>query len=338
MKEKKSLAGDYLLVEQSLNSQMVQFMAGLASVPELLNKKYDQAIIIGMGGSRLPADILLNLFIDKFKTPIMVISDYSLPDQLLNSRTSVIALSYSGQTEEVLTAVDQANRAGAAIYTISSGGQLAKTPNAVNIVFSTSDNSSGQPRYGTGSMVGALLGLLITINIIDVTFKEIKDSLILISHGLPALKKQIQALAKQCQNKIPILIAAEHLTGIVNLWQNQIQETAKNLAWQAIVPDLNHHLLEGLLWPKNNRQNLHFIILQSQLYNQRNQKRIKITEEVIKKQNLICSIIKVNGASKLAQVLSLLMVGGQLALKLAEANKVNPLTVPWVDYFKQHLK
>lgn len=328
---------DYSLVEQSLNNQLIQVLSGLAVVPEVNIKKYERLIIAGMGGSRLPADILINCFSEKLLVPVMIVSDYNVPEKLLDSKTVVIALSYSGETEEVLSVISQANNHNIDVYTISAGGKLAKAKAIKNIIFPTADNSSQQPRYGVGYMLGALLGLMQSLQLVELTLKEIKNSLAIANKDVNKLKTQLLKTTSDLAKKIPVLISAEHLAGLTLLMQNQIHETAKHFSCQFVVPNLNHHLLEGLANPKNNLKNFYFIFFNSDLYHQRNQQRIKLTSQIIKKQGFDGKIIQLTKNNKLTQVLTLLVVAGNLALTLAKNNKVDPKIVPWVDYFKKSL-
>ena len=329
---------DYSLIEVSLNNQLKQFLSGFGSVPEVEARQYRNVVIVGMGGSRLPAEILINTFADRLLMPITLVSDYSIASALLTKETLVIAISYSGGTEEVLSAARQASLSSGDLYTISSGGDLAKVKAKANIIFSTDDNPSRQPRYGVGYMFGGLLGLFQSLKIIDLSLKEMKDSLVEAEKEAKLLKKQFTKIIEVAKNKVPVFIAAEHLAGLLPMMQNQIHETAKNFACQFSLPNLNHHLLEGLANPKSMMNKFYFIVFDSSLYFQRNSLRAKLTAQIIKKQSLNQQIIKINGSNKLTQTLSLLSVCGETSLGLSKYNKVDPAIVPWVDYFKKKME
>lgn len=328
---------DYSLVEDSLNNQLKQILVGIGSVPEIKTNNYKQIIIVGMGGSRLPAEILYSALAERLLLPITIVSDYSIPKGMLTKETAVIAVSYSGNTEEVLSVAKVVSDGLTDLYTISAGGELATIKARANIVFSTENNSSGQPRYGTGYMVGVLLGLLQSIGGLNVNLKEIKDSLAEAEKLAKPFKKNIAKISDNLKNKIPVFVAAEHLSGLLPLMQNQIHETAKNFACHFCLPNLNHHLLEGLANPKLTVNKLCFVLFDSVLYGQRNVLRMKLTAQIIKKQGLGLQIVKTTGSNKLTQVFMLLATCGEISLQLAKNNKVDPAIVPWVDYFKKQL-
>jgi len=335
---KNSKKIDYSLVEKSLNSQFQQISTGIELVQIKAPKKYQQVIVSGMGGSRLPVEIILNQFAEKLLVPIVLVSDYSVAKKLLTKDTLVVAISYSGETEEVLSVADLAVKNNVDLFTISAGGQFAQVPASNNFVFPTNDNPSKQPRYGVGYMLGVLLSLFSQLKIIDVSIKEINSDLVNSKKHSQLIKKQLEKVVPFLKNKIPVFIGAEHLSGLLPLMQNQIHETAKNFACHFVLPNLNHHLLEGLLLPKNATKNLYFIVFTSLLYSKRNALRTKITTQVIKKQKSDCVLIKIGGQNKTTQVFALLSSCGLLSLALAKINNVDPTEVPWVDYFKKALR
>ena len=118
---------------------------------------------------------------------------------------------------------------------------------------------------------------------------------------------------------------------------NQINESAKQTTLYYPIPELNHHLLEGLTFPKSNRQSLYFLFFNSTDYHLRNQKRFKITEEVLAKQKIKYQHMEFLG-NKLEQSVEMLILGSLLSYQLAKNNQVNPNQVPWVNYFKRKLK
>ncbi len=154
-----------------------------------LSKSYNQInkiVACGMGGSQLGVDFVKHLFADKIKVPIIQVRGYELP-KFIDGQTLIILISYSGDTEEVLTIMTNAcpgflasSKAGQGKMTkrvvITSGGKLAtfakkqKTP---AYIFNPINNPSGQPRVGTGYIIGSLLSILKRLNLIDVEDKQI---------------------------------------------------------------------------------------------------------------------------------------------------------------------
>jgi glucose/mannose-6-phosphate isomerase len=154
-----------------------------------------------------------------------------------------------------------------------------------------------------------------------------------INHG----KNLAKQMAKKLQSKIPIVLGAEFLAGNVHAIANQINENAKIISCWFLLPELNHHLLEGLANPKTNDKNLAFLFLSSNLYNSKIQKRIQITKEVIKKNNIEVLEFRLESGSEIEQSFTVLVFGSWLSFYLAILNNLDPALIPWVDYFKERL-
>jgi len=118
--------------------------------------------------------------------------------------------------------------------------------------------------------------------------------------------------------------------------RNQFNETAKTFSAFEDIPELNHHLMEGLKYPENNK--LAVLFLKSNLYENIYQKRIALTDDVIKKNNIKSLYFEPSGTTELSQVLTTLVFGGYVTLYLAFLYNLDPSLIPWVDYFKDQLK
>ena len=140
------------------------------------------------------------------------------------------------------------------------------------------------------------------------------------------------------KERIPVLAAAEHLMGALHVWRNQTNENAKQIAIYYEIPELNHHLLEGMMYPKTNRQNLFFVFVRSNLYHSRNQRRIEITKKVLDGYKIKHSEVRLRGTTKLEQVFELIQFGAYVGFYLSMLNNLDPSPIPWVDYFKKELK
>ena len=70
-------------------------------------KKVKKIIILGMGGSAIGGDLVASLAVNQSAVSIQVCREYLLP-QHVDENTLVIASSYSGMTEETLSAFELA--------------------------------------------------------------------------------------------------------------------------------------------------------------------------------------------------------------------------------------
>ncbi len=304
-------------------------------------------IFSGMGGSAYGGRIIKNLYFDKLNVPVDVISDYHIP-KYANKNTLVIAASYSGSTEETISCISDALRIGCKIIGISMGGKLFDLLSKENkpvYKFNPVYNPSLQPRMGQGYMqIGQIailkkLGFLIlSEQEFECVIKDMNGSLPDIDVETPQKNNIAKQLACSFQNKIVNIIGAEFLEGAIHSIRNPFHETGKHFANYYILPELNHHLMEGLSYPENNKENLSFFLIESDLYTDRIKKRIVLTQDVIKKNNIEVMTLKLKSDSPIGQVFELIQIGSFISFYIAMLHNINPVKIPWVDYFKDKLK
>ena len=309
--------------------------------------KINNIHVIGMGGSSLGAHVIKTLFTDQLRAPLTLQRDYHSP-AWINKNTLTILSSYSGTTEEVLFAYNSLKKTDSQLAIITSGGELKKIAIKNHIptyVIKPTHNPSGQPRMALGYALTGMMGLLALYGLIKISTDEIQS----VINVLKTQNKQLgsdlktqQNLAKKLAFNLvetsPILIAAEHLEGMSHVMANQINENAKNFSEYRTLPELNHHLLEGLKLPKNNCTHYAAVFIESKLYHQRNQKRFQITQQIVKKHHWPTYQIELKDNTKLNQVFQLLSFGSWVSFYLSLLNKVDPTKIPWVDYLKTELK
>lgn len=313
---------------------------------------YDEVaniVIVGMGGSGYGVRIVKSLYdgAQMTKVPVESANGYWLPGYV-DSNTLVILSSYSGNTEETLECAKQAKEKGAKIAVLTSGGKLAfflQTNNYPAYIFNPIHNPSGQPRVGAGYMVMGLIGILANLGKIPVGQNEIDNMItfiekqnLLLKETASTDKNPAKQMAVRLVKKIPVMIVADFLDGAAYAVRNPFHETAKQFALYFAVPELNHHLLEALSFPPLLKNILHFIFVESIIYDKRNIKRMALTQEVIKKNNIPSETFYLSGSSALTQVIELIQWGAWLTFYLAILHDIDPAEIPLVDYFKKELQ
>lgn len=150
-------------------------------------------------------------------------------------------------------------------------------------------------------------------------------------------KNEAKKMAKNLREKIVVFVSARHLNGAVHTVKNQMNENSKNFSTRFEVPELNHHLMEGLIHPEANRENLYFVFVESDHYPKRILQRINITKRVVSKNAIPFCLWKAKSKDKLSQVFELIQFGAYVNFYLAMFYGIDPAPVPWVDYFKRQL-
>lgn len=306
--------------------------------------KIEKVVINGMGGSNLGGYIIQSLFKHRLKIPLLIEPGYSVP-AYVDKTTLYIISSYSGTTEEPLTAYKTAKRQGAmvAIITSDQNSPLKKLANKEGIptwFFSIAANPSHQPRLGLGYSVGGFLAIFKSLNLLKIDSKEINNSITQLkkkNNFYSKSRNEIERLAKKLYGREVILISGPLFEGNLRTIRNQWCETGKNFASYLVLSDMNHYSLEGLQRPNNNRKRLAALFLESNLESEEIKKRLELTKEVIKKNGIPVLSYHPTGSSLLIQSFDLIQLGSWLTYYLSLLNHVNPLQVPWVDWFKKQL-
>ena len=297
----------------------------------------NKIVFCGMGASVYGALVLKALMGREMPFPCEVVSDYFLPDYV-DDKTLVVLTSYSGTTEEVLSCAQDAKSKKAKILVLTKGGPLAEFAGENHIpsyIFDGELNPAGVPRLGNGYSILGLIGLLNKIGIFGIEEKEVSYAIDRLKEKTEDIKAQAKDDYQQLINKIPIVFASEHLSGNAQILRNQFNETSKTFSAFFLIPDLNHHLMEGLQFPKG--APLHFLILNTPNYPAKIAKRIELTTEVIKQNNHSIYEFKTSGQTVYDDFLETLQYGCYLSLYLGLEYGQNPAINPYVDYFKKKL-
>lgn len=304
-------------------------------------------VIAGMGGSGLGPDVIKQVFRQELRVPFEIFNDYGLPGYV-DEHSLVLLASYSGTTEETLAAAQAAARSGAQVLYICTGGdlaQLAAQHNWSGYQINPQHNPSNQPRMAIGYAVFGAIALFIRAGLLQVSedevfavIKTVRDTAAGLSVDVPMENNQAKQMAFQMQGRIPVLLAAEHLVGAIHVFQNQINENAKNYAEFRVVPEINHHLMEGLQYPSENERNLFFVLFDSPLYHARTQIRMQVTQDVIARAHIDAALIGLDAPTRLQQAFEVITFGAYTNFYLAMLNGLDPAPIPTVDYFKDQLK
>ncbi|HEX9008282.1 MAG TPA: SIS domain-containing protein [Patescibacteria group bacterium] len=309
-------------------------------------EKIKNIVYVGMGASNLSGKIIQSLSPLLLTVPFEVVSNYRLSNYV-GKNSLVILSSYSGNTQEVISCGMDAAKRAANVICITTGGQLeimAREKHWTIIKLNEKFNVCKEPRMGLFLSLGASLCLMNRLNPSTDQYFDLKSLLQTIEKGVDSGNRirdtktnPGKSLASKYLHQGLILIAANHLSGVADSAKNYFNESAKTFSTSFQIPDMNHHLLDGLIYPSQLKDDLKFIILNSDLYPLAIQKRIKITQEVLLRQKYQVTIIKPESENLIGQVLESLVFFIWVSYYLSIANKVDPGTNVWVDYFKKHL-
>ena len=286
-------------------------------------------VAVGMGGSGIAGDILKAYMQNsKSKIPVYVSKDYKVPD-FVNSSTLVFALSYSGNTEEVLSSYNDALKKKAKIVAITSGGGLAK------ICSKTIRIPAGfQPRNAIGFLFFPLLGVLANANLIDGDTNEVVEALKVIGNT-EEFKKEAQHIAKAIKGRTPIIYSSNLFEAAAYRWKCQFNENSKVAAFYNLFSEMNHNEIAG--YQSMDSINFISILLRDKLDEPAIIKRMDATKKIMEtKTEVVESYSK--GESFLSRMFSLIYLGDFATYYHAVNNKIDPTPVSVIENLKKELR
>ncbi len=303
-------------------------------------------VVAGMGGSALGADVILHLFKEQLTVPLYVNRTYSLPNYV-NEHTLVLLSSYSGTTEEPLAAAKEAEAKNAQIMVIAAGGELvelAKQKNYPVYVIDPVHNPSDQPRMAIGYSVFGTMGLLAKAGLISLTHEDVEAVVAVVTQKVaectvevPSQSNPAKTLAFLTIDRLPFFVVGDFLEGAAHVCANQHNENAKAFVNYKVIPEINHHLMEGLRFPLSNTSTHLFIFVQSVLYDPKVSIRVKLTQHIVEENGIETTALPLQSASKLTQAFELITVLSFAGFYLSMLEGIDPSPIPFVDKFKDLL-
>lgn len=300
--------------------------------------KAKKIVIAGMGGSGAAGDVCKTLISSNSGVVVLSIHDYLLPG-FVDRDTLVIAVSYSGNTEETLSSFISAYEAGAKLAVITTGGKLKvlaqkyKAP-VYEISYNCQPRASFPIVFIYLAKVLEKLGL-INSSISDNSFALLEKTKDKYMPESSLLGNPAKILAEKFYGKIPFILASNKLSGIALRFKNQINENSKNLACFEEMPEFNHNLTEGIVNPK---EHAFFLTLESQFEFERNFLRFNIWEDILSRARIPHERVKfLEATDRFSEILLSAMFSDFVSYYLAVLNKVDPGTNKTVDYLKERL-
>jgi len=309
----------------------------LQTVENFNFKATDRAIhnvmITGLGGSGIGGSTVSDLVSEEAIVPIQVVKNYDIPG-FVNRHTLVIACSYSGNTEETLNALAQAEAKGAIIACISSGGKLKEIAEAkgYNCLSMQGGNA---PRSMFAYPFSFLLYYLRAYGVIaGKPLDSIASGIELLDREEESILNDAHALAEGLKGKTTQILVNSGSLGIAARMRQQLNENSKMLAWEAEVPEMNHNQLVG--W-EGGSDLYACLFLRNKHDNRRNQKRMDIIKEIIASKTSSVFEHWSKGEDAIERALYLIHFGDWVSYYLAEMNQVDIMDIKSIDLLKSEL-
>ncbi len=300
-------------------------------------------VITGMGGSAIGGDYLAALVEESSPIPILVNRDYALPGFVRGPEVLVIASSHSGNTEETLSAFEQACQRGTALLAVTTGGELAARAGQAGVPLWRFTYHS-QPRAAFGWSFGLLAGLAQRLRLAGDLTADVEEAVALLRRTreqfgaqTPAVQNPAKRYAGQFMGRIGVFFGGGIMAPVARRWKAQLNENAKSWAEYDTLPEQNHNGIAGTLHPEALLERLLCIFLQSSYDHPRVRVRQDLSFRLLMAEGIGVDRIMAQGESRLAQMLYATQFGDYMSFYLAMANGVDPTPIPQINALKEGL-
>ena len=312
--------------------------------PDLQQKlgALDSVLVCGMGGSAIGGEFAA-AWASAFDVPVSVHRGYGLPAGVRSS-TLVVFSSYSGNTEETLSAFDASDNATSRVC-ITTGGALADRAHKASVP--VIDVPGGlQPRAALGHSLVAQMVLLQEAGLVDVdSVKELQRAgrfLESIAQNLdaeaPESRNPAKQLARLSHGVLPVFVTGNGPTQPIGTrWKGQWNENAEQMAMASVLPEMNHNEIMAFTALPQMRRSVRMFFLRDREDPSAVQRRMRVTSDLLSAQVASVEWLETQGDSRLQRLLAASWLGDWASVFLAFLNEVDPTPVAWIEQLKDRL-
>ena len=304
---------------------------------------YNDLLIVGMGGSGVAGDVLKLVLNETTQINVEVRKAYGIPEVIADRRPKCLFVSYSGNTEETVEAVNDAIKYKLDWSVISSGGQLLDLATEHKRPF-VKVPPGLQPRAAFGLMTKAVMHYVSSD--IDGKYLEMCNQAgdylndALANQSENELLTQALNISKEISNKTSVIYGGTPLTYLVaQRWKTQINENAKSKAFVGYMPEVHHN--EILSWEANkndSKNNYQLLFLRSSEENSQINKRFELTKEIIGNKVDISEIENISSENIISNLFHLTLIGDLVSVYMADNLNIDPYDITSIEMLKKLLK
>ena len=303
-------------------------------------KQISQVVIGGMGGSAIAGDLAKDLAASQQAVPITVVRDFQLPFPLTGNHLFV-ACSFSGNTAETLSLLQQARQSEAQVLAIAGGGQLARRAEEEGLPHLLIE-TSGEPRSALGYNLLLLLGVLARLGLVSTTAQDVQSAFTALQEQVAQLGEEIptrdnpaKQLAQELAGRLALIYAGGVFAGVARRWKTQLNENAKAWAFYETIPELLHNSVEAFhTGAMEGSDRLAFLLLPAAASAEL-ERSYQIVEELLTGQEIPYRRISGAAGAPLSQLLGMVLLGDYVSYYLALIRSIDPSRTPLLDLGKK---
>jgi glucose/mannose-6-phosphate isomerase len=306
-------------------------------------QSFKNIVVLGMGGSAIGGDLLSDYLADELSIPIVVIRGYDIP-KFVDENSLVFAVSYSGNTEETLSALKRCLEAKARVIALTSGGKFAALARENNFLV-IKVPAGIQPRAAISYLFFPILKVLERIGIAKERHEEIEETLDILQElskeydaKSPLKNNFAKKVAMSLYQHLPLIYGSEGLLEVVAMrWKTQINENSKWPCFWNVFSELDHNEIVGYEIENSINRQVKIVYLQDKEGLSRVEQRREITRKIIEDKVAEFIVCPTRGKGKMARMFSLIFLGDLASYYLAILNQVDPSPVACIEDLKKEL-
>jgi glucose/mannose-6-phosphate isomerase len=295
-----------------------------------------------MGGSAVAGDLVAAAFADRVRLPMVTLRGYRVPAGY-GEEDLAVCVSYSGDTEETVSAFDAARERGCSVVAVCGGGGLADRAREAEVPVVVIPADAPVPRAGLGSLVGGVLGALAGAGVlsgadeeIDAVSETVDPGAIELGPEAPTGRNESKQLAAWVGERIPVIWGSEGVSAAAAWrWKTAFNENAEMPAFASTLPELDHHEVVG--WTAKRGEGFCLVILREPGEHESVQVRLDVTLDELGESGLDWREVRARGDTALARGMSLAMVGDLASAYHALARGIDPAVMDPLDRVKRRL-
>lgn len=303
--------------------------------------KPENIVYSGMGGSALAAGV--SQAWPGYNVPFEIVRNYDIPSYV-SDKTLFISASYSGNTEETLSALNQALERKAYVCVICNGGKIEEIAKNNNLPV-LHIPSGFQPRSTCFYFLKAVTTILSALGLVDDAKiqKEISGAVELLKESskkwqatVPTESNQAKKIAMETAGKSVVVYAGYKTASVASKWKISFNENAKQVAWWNYFPEFNHNEFIG--WSEQPPIKPYCVIdLKSNLENPRILKRFAATKKLLSGKRPDPIEVNLQGANLLEQLTYGIMLGDFTSTYAALLSGVDPEPIDLIEKLKKEI-
>ena len=304
--------------------------------------RISKVVVLGMGGSAIGGDFVRRLALTESKVPVWVHRDYGLP-AFVDESTLVIASSYSGNTEETLSAFNKALGTRSKKLVITAGGKLKHLAEQEGLPAYIIDYQA-PPRAAFPHSFIPLVGIFQKLGLLADKSADVQEAVAILkrlSRDLvetrPLASNPAKKVAVRLQGRVAVIYGAEIFSEVAQRWKGEFNENSKAWAFFESFPELNHNAVVGYEFPVEVKDRIFVLMLRSSSLHPRNLLRYEVTSKLLAKAGIDHEFVEASGEGALARMLSAVHLGDYASFYLSMLNEVDPTSTDAINLVKQQL-